>query len=113
MLVYAGEFDAVNGAWSQQEWLTNLDHKYSKVFKISDRQIYYLNNSITNDWMVGGYYRQVPQLTYLAVPNAGWAVDYDNNSTVYNAFLDYMSAATSPFLGLTCKNTVGAGCSVA
>jgi len=50
LLVYAGEYDAINGAHSQQEWLGNLNHRNSYVFKISDRKIYYLNNAVTNEW---------------------------------------------------------------
>lgn len=113
LLVYAGEFDTINGAYSQQEWLGNLDHRNSYVFKISDRQIYYMNNLEENKWEAGGYYRQVPQLTYLTVPGAGWAVDYDNWDTSYAVFMDYMAAATEPFVGLKCKRLDGEGCSVA
>lgn len=113
MLVYAGEFDAIHGANSQQDWLSNLNFQGSSEFKSQARKIYYLNATLTNEWQVGGYYRQVPLLTYLAVPGAGWAVDYDNNLTSYNAFLDFVRTATQSHEGLTCKRNYGYdGCSV-
>jgi len=63
VFVYSGEFDSVNGALGQREWMDGLFHDGSDEFKAASRQIYWQKNASADDaWYVAGYYRQSKKL---------------------------------------------------
>lgn len=72
ILIYDGEFDARDGAWTQNSWLKNMTFTNSTDFWDQSRQIYWVPDStVESGYIVGGYYRQTSLFNYLTVPKAG------------------------------------------
>lgn len=112
ILIYDGEFDARDGAWTQNSWLKNMTFTNSTDFWDQSRQIYWVPDSTAESgYIVGGYYRQTSLFNYLTVPKAGHFVpnpQLNYYKAAYAFFTDYLSNQA-----LTCQRTDGEGCSVA
>jgi len=71
VLIYAGEFDVLDGPRTIEDWLKNIQLvKDDPTFFGQARNVYYIQDDDGNE-LVGGYYRQVPLLSWLTVPKAG------------------------------------------
>lgn len=90
ILIYDGEFDARDGAYTQNSWLKNMTFTNSTDFWSQARQIYWIPDStVPEGQIVGGYYRQTGLFNYLTVPKAGHFVP--------NPQLNYYKAAYAFF----------------
>ena len=132
VLIYAGEFDAQDGATGQEYWMKNLDFDDNDKLWLQPRKIYWLNatevttcvNFTTNatnytncttdpsvnsneSQIVGGYWRSSPYFTYLTVSKAGHFVPTSNYLTSLQFLNDYIDVQN-----LTCHATGNNTCNV-
>lgn len=57
MLIYAGEFDAQDGPYTQEPWIRKLNIPDYDLFWSQARKIYYIWDDETSSYITGGYYR--------------------------------------------------------
>jgi len=105
VLIYAGEFDAKDGPKTQEPWLRRLAFNDSVEFWDQSRKVYYVPDPVSGNQIIGGYYREVPNFTYLTVPKAGHFVPNNYYQPSYQFFFDYLNNQS-----LQCHNPDG--CSV-
>lgn len=111
ILIYDGEFDARDGAFTQNSWLKGMNFTDSESFWNQARQIYWIPSpDAPSGYIVGGYYRQTELFNYLTVPKAGHFVpnpQLNYYAAAYAFFNDYLVNQK-----LTCQNTSEGACSV-
>ena len=108
VMVYAGEFDAQDGAKTQEFWLRKLAFEGSDNFWTQSRDIYWVQNFTAVDTQLinGGYWRTSDYFEFLTVPKAGHFVPNNYFSVSYSFLSDYIDAKE-----LVCHDTDN-GCSV-
>ena len=113
ILIYAGEFDARDGPYTQNSWLWNMTYDHKADFDSQSRQIYWVQNETSGEWLNGGLYRQAGLFSFLTVPKAGHFVPNNYYASSFAFFSDYVALAYNSSLapGLVCKRTDGNGCS--
>lgn len=115
ILIYDGEFDARDGAATQNVWLKNMTFANSESFWNQSRSIYWIpDTTVEGSFIVGGYYRQTSLFNFLTIPKAGHFVPNNYYKASLAFFLDYLTTSKAkPLEGtLTCQKSTGDGCSV-
>lgn len=111
-MIYDGEFDARDGAYTQNYWVKNMTFTDSEAFFDMPRNIYWLPDaSVEGGYRVGGQYRETDLFTYLTVPKAGHFVpnvQLNNYFGAYAFFEDYVNNQK-----LTCQGPTADSCSPA
>ena len=97
VLVYAGEFDAQDGAKTQEFWLRRMDFDGKDAFWSQSREIYWVAQfeypeATTPTLVNGGYWRTSDYFEFLTVPKAGHFVPNNYFSTSYQFFKDYVTS---------------------
>jgi hypothetical protein len=108
ILIYDGEFDARDGAYTQDYWVRNMTFTDEETFWNTPRSIYYLPDG-EGGYRVGGQYRETSLFTYLTVPKAGHFVpnvQLNNYFGAYAFFADYVNNQK-----LTCQGETEESCS--
>lgn len=75
ILIYAGEYDLLDGPLTHDPWIRLLKSVQSDNGALFDspRKIYYVQNPVTQQYEVGGYYRSDESIkfTFFTVPKSG------------------------------------------
>jgi hypothetical protein len=76
ILIYAGQYDMLDGPKTQEPWLKNLrtlSGDNGVEFWNQPRKIYYIKDPVTQEYKVGGFFRQSERtkISFLTVPTSG------------------------------------------
>ena len=73
IMIYAGEYDSLDGPLTHRPWIKTLKSLASTNLWDQPRKIYYVYDSTTSSYEVGGYYRtdDSAKFTFLTIPKSG------------------------------------------
>ena len=75
ILVYSGQYDMLDGPLTQEPWIRRLKSVNSDNGTLwnEPRKIYYVQDPVTQEYKVGGYYRSDESIkfTFLTIPSSG------------------------------------------